>query len=158
MSDKLDNLYRDILMDHYKFPRGNKPLPMANLENEGHNPSCGDDIVMRFKLDGDKIEDVSVDCMGCAISVASGSMLAEIVKGKSVEEVLKIAKVVKAMLKGEDISTETNGMDLGDLEALRGVNKFPVRIKCALLSWTTMMDALKSKLNDNNITNSTTEQ
>jgi len=157
MNDKLDNLYRDILMDHYKFPRGNKPLPMANLENEGHNPSCGDDIVMRFKLDGDKIEDVSVDCMGCAISVASGSMLAEIVKGKSIKEVLKIAKIVKAMLKGEDISSEIDGIDLGDIEALKGVNKFPVRIKCALLSWTTMMDALEAKLQGIDSTNSSTE-
>jgi len=151
---KLDELYRDILMDHYRYPRGNKPITNADLENEGHNPSCGDDIVMRFKFDGDKIEDVSVDCMGCAISVASGSMLADIVKGKTVGEVIELAKIVKAMLKGEQPDDDK---DLGDLEALRGVNKFPVRIKCALLSWTTMMDALEAKLKDKDITSSTTE-
>ena len=79
MSDKLDTLYRDILMDHYKFPRGNNDIQDPDMQNEGHNPSCGDDILMKFRLDGDKIGDVSVDCLGCAISVASGSMLAEIV-------------------------------------------------------------------------------
>jgi len=154
MSNKLDDLYRDILMDHYKFPRGNKTITNADLENEGHNPSCGDDIVMRFKFDGDKIADVSVDCMGCAISVASGSMLADIVKGKTIGEVIEIAKTVKAMLKGEHPDDEK---DLGDLEALRGVSKFPVRIKCALLSWTTMMDALEAKLKEADISPSTTK-
>ncbi len=154
MSNKLDDLYRDILMDHYKYPRGNKPISNADLVNEGHNPSCGDDIVLRFKFDGDKIADVSVDCMGCAISVASGSMLADIVKGKTIEEVIKIARTVKAMLKGEHPDDEE---DLGDLEALRGVSKFPVRIKCALLSWTTMMDALEAKLKETNVSPSTTE-
>jgi len=80
--------------------------------------------------------------MGCAISVASGSMLAEIIKGKSLDEVKKIANMIKSMLKGEEISKE---IDLGDLEALRGVRKFPVRIKCALLSWTTLIDAVMAK-------------
>lgn len=156
MSDKLDDLYRDILMDHYKYPRGNKPITQPDIENEGHNPSCGDDISMRFKINGDKIEDVSVDCMGCAISVASGSMLAEIVKGKTVEEVLKISRIVKGMLKGET-PPEAKDLDLGDLEALKGVNKFPVRIKCALLSWTTMMDALEAKLKGSSLSHTTTE-
>jgi len=154
MSEKLDSLYRDILMEHYKFPRGNKDIPEPDLENEGHNPSCGDDILMKFKLNGDKVGDVSIDCLGCAISVASGSMLAEIVKGKTVEEVLKIGRAVKSMLKGEKISED---FELGDLEALQGVNKFPVRIKCALLSWTTMLDAFEAQQKGGQLTASTTE-
>ena len=154
MSEKLDTLYRDILMDHYKFPRGNNDIQNPDFENEGHNPSCGDDILMKFRLDGDKIGDVSVDCLGCAISVASGSMLAEIVKGNSIEEVLKIGRVVKGMLKGEDVE---ENIDLGDLESLKGVNKFPVRIKCALLSWTTMLDALEARLKSEKSSASTTE-
>jgi len=88
------------------------------------------------------VKDIYVSCMGCAISVASGSMLAEIIKGKSLDEVKKIANMIKSMLKGEEISKE---IDLGDLEALRGVRKFPVRIKCALLSWTTLIDAVMAK-------------
>ncbi len=142
MDEKLNDLYRDILMDHYKYPRGNKNLDNFDLENEGYNPACGDDIHLKIRLDGGKIDDISVDCIGCAISVASGSMLADIVRGKSLEEVIKIAKAVKAMLKGEKLSEDIN---LGDLEALKGVSKFPVRIKCALLSWTTIIDALEAR-------------
>jgi nitrogen fixation NifU-like protein len=142
MSDQLSELYRDILMEHYRYPRGKKELPRADLTNEGHNPTCGDEIEIKVNFDGDKVRDVSVNCVGCAISVASGSMLAEIIEGKSITEVKKIAKVVKALLKGEEI---TEKIDLGDLEALKGVNKFPVRIKCALLSWTTLINALEAR-------------
>jgi nitrogen fixation NifU-like protein len=142
MADQLSDLYRDILMEHYRFPRGKKDLPRADISNEGHNPTCGDDIEIKVSLDGDKVKDVSVNCAGCAISVASGSMLAEIIEGKSIDEVKKIARVVKALLKGEAIEEE---IELGDLEALRGVRKFPVRIKCALLSWTTLIDALEAR-------------
>ncbi len=141
MSDKLADLYRDILMEHYRYPRGHKEIIHPDLANEGHNPTCGDDIQIKVKIDGDKIKDVSVDCVGCAISVASGSMLAEMIEGKSIDEVKRIANVVKAMLKGEEYD---QSLDLGDLEALKGVKKFPVRIKCALLSWTTLVDAIST--------------
>jgi len=154
MSDKLADLYRDILIEHYRYPRGHKDIIHPDLKNEGHNPTCGDDIEIKVKMDGDKVKDVSVDCVGCAISVASGSMLAEMIEGKSIEEVKRIAGVVKAMLKGEDYD---ESIDLGDLEALRGVKKFPVRIKCALLSWTTLVGAISAGETNTSQQASTTE-
>ncbi len=141
MSENLDELYRDIIMDHYRYPRGKKTIEDGDLKNEGKNPICGDEIEVVLKLNGDQVEDISVECMGCAISVASGSMLVDAIRGKSIKEVKKIAKAVKSILKGEG----TNGdFELGDLEALEGVNKFPVRIKCALLSWTTLVEGIKN--------------
>ncbi len=98
MSDHLDDLYRDILMEHYRFPRGKHPLAHEDIHNEGQNPSCGDEIELALELDGEKVKNVYVSCMGCAISVASGSMLAEVTKGKTLEEIKKIAATIKAML------------------------------------------------------------
>jgi nitrogen fixation protein NifU and related proteins len=141
MNEQLDDLYRDILLEHYRFPRGKKKLEHPDITNEGQNPTCGDEIEIALELEGDQVKDISVSCVGCAVSVASGSMLAEIIKGKSLAEVKKIAGVIKAMLKGEAIPEHP---DLGDLEALQGVKKFPVRIKCALLSWTTLVDAIEA--------------
>jgi len=155
MSEQLTDLYRDILMEHYRYPRGHKLIMHPDLANEGHNPVCGDEIEIKVKMDGDRVKDIYVNCVGCAISVASGSMLAEIVEGKTIPEVKKIARIIKAMLKGEEYDTE--GIDLGDIEALQGVRKFPVRIKCALLSWTTLIDALESELDDSEKEPSTTE-
>jgi len=154
MSDELKDMYRDIIMEHYRYPRGHKDIIDPDLINEGQNPSCGDEIEVKVKMDGDKVCDVSIDCVGCAISVASGSMLAEVVEGKTFEEVKKIAAVVKAILKGEEVPED---IDLGDLEALKGVRKFPVRVKCALLSWTTLVDAIEAKEKNATATASTTE-
>jgi len=155
MDDNLDDLYRDIIMDHYKFPRGKKKLSESDVVGEGKNPVCGDEIEVNIKVDGDIVEDISVECMGCAISVASGSMLADTIKGKSISEVKNIAKIVRALLKGEEIE---NSMDLGDLESLEGVKQFPVRIKCALLSWTTLIEGLESwSLKNSKLETSTTE-
>ena len=141
MTDSLDELYRDIIMDHFRYPRGTRPLEEFTVENEGKNPTCGDELKMSLKIDNGYVKDVSVGCKGCAISVASGSILSELIKGKSVEEVRKIAAIVKAMLKSGDIPDD---FELGDLEAMRGVKDFPVRIKCALLSWTTLTDGVDS--------------
>ena len=141
MTEHLDDLYRDILMEHYRFPRGKKRLEHPDITHEGQNPTGGDEIEISLELEGDQVKDISVSCVGCAISVASGSMLAEIIKGKSLPEVKRIATIIKAMLKGEEIPEH---LDLGDLEALQGVKKFPVRIKCALLSWTTLVDAIEA--------------
>jgi nitrogen fixation NifU-like protein len=141
MSENINDLYRDIIMDHYKYPRGKKRLDEADVTGEGKNPVCGDEIEMKLKFKDDKIADVAIECLGCAISVASGSMLADAIRGKSISEVKKIAAAIKAILKGE--KTEDD-FDLGDLEALEGVKNFPVRIKCALLSWTTLMEGLEN--------------
>jgi len=142
MSDQLSDLYRDIIMEHYRFPRGHDHVDCPDVANQGQNPVCGDEIEIRLKMDGDRVKKLSVNCVGCAISVASGSMLAEIIEGKSVDEVKKIAEIVKKLLKGEEVGED---VDLGDLEALRGVKKFPVRVKCALLSWTTLVNAIDAR-------------
>jgi len=142
MNEQLDEMYRDIILEHFRFPRGKSSIINPDLSNEGQNPVCGDEIEIKVKMDADKIETVSVDCAGCAISTASGSMLAEICEGKSIDEVKRIAEIVKALLKGEEFDKD---FDLGDIEALQGVKKFPVRVKCALLSWTTLVDAIDAK-------------
>jgi len=154
MDNQLDEMYRDIIMEHYRFPRGDKEIPNPDMKNEGHNPACGDEIEIKVKMDRDIIETISVDCAGCAISTASGSMLADICEGKTIAEVKKIAEVVRAILKGEEFDHKIN---IGDIEALKGVNKFPVRVKCALLSWTTLIDAIDAKEVGEKAAASTTE-
>jgi nitrogen fixation NifU-like protein len=136
----LDEMYRDIILDHYRSPRGKKPIDAANVTAEGHNPSCGDDIKLEVEIKDNVLKDVHVDCKGCAISVASGSMLAETVKGKTFEEVSETARVIRRMLKGEIDEPPDN---IGDLGALAGVRQFPVRIKCALLAWVTLIEGLE---------------
>ena len=135
----LDSLYRDTVMDHYRSPRGQKPLDRIDLVREGQNPVCGDTIKLSVKLDGQDVSDISVKCNGCAISVASASMLAELLPGKSRDEVKRLAEGFKKMMHGDP---PPEGLDIGDLDALEGVKNFPVRVKCALLAWMTLIDAL----------------
>ncbi|MDF1545267.1 MAG: SUF system NifU family Fe-S cluster assembly protein [bacterium] len=139
MNDQLDDMYREIILDHYRSPRGKQPVDKADISSEGMNPACGDEIDMQVEIDEESVKKISVNCRGCAISVASGSMLAEMVKGKSLEEVARLAEVVRKMLKGEGDEIPE---EFGDLDALKGVRNFPVRVKCALLSWITLLDGL----------------
>lgn len=141
MSEPLDDMYRDIIMDHFRSPRGKKLLQQVDIESQGSNPACGDELEMQVELDEGSVKDIHVGCRGCAISVASGSMLAEIIKGRPLEEARRIAELVRKMLKGEDVDLPD---DLGDIDALQGVRQFPVRIKCALLSWVTLIEGLNS--------------
>lgn len=142
MSDPLDEIYREIILDHYRAPRGKKPLDKVDVSSIGHNPSCGDDIDLHLTMDDGTVKDINVNCKGCAISVASGSMLAEYIKGKPLDEVKKIAEVVKKMIKGDEEFKLPE--DIGDIDSLQGVQKFPVRIKCALLAWMTLVEGLKN--------------
>jgi nitrogen fixation NifU-like protein len=135
----LDEIYRDVVLDHYRSPRGRKELADADAQGEGQNPLCGDEVSLRIQFDGDRIKDVAVNGQGCSISVASGSMLAELLPGRTRAEAVRILKAFKAMMRGEPMP---EGLDMGDLDALQGVQKFPVRVKCALLAWTTLEDAL----------------
>ncbi len=135
----LDDLYREVVIDHYRHPRGRKELPDANVSAEGYNPSCGDQARVALAVEGDRVKDVHVDCHGCSISVASGSMMAELLVGRSREEIDQLAESFKAVMHGREPAP---GVDMGDLEALEGVQQFPVRIKCALLAWTTLQEAL----------------
>lgn len=137
----LDQLYRDILMDHYKYPRGKKKIENPDIVNSGQNPLCGDSIELTAKLDGGRIAEIGVETVGCAICTASASMLTEIVKGMTISEVEQLASLVTKMLTGDD---EQKDFDLGDLEALAGVKKFPVRVKCALLAWITLIEGIRA--------------
>ncbi len=141
MNEQLDDMYRDIILDHYRAPRGKKAISKCDISSEGHNPSCGDEVELQVEMEDGTIKDVHVDCRGCAISVASGSMLAEMCRGKSLEDVKQLSGVVKTLLKE---GTLPDDQDLGDLDALQGVKKFPVRVKCALLAWATLMEGIKS--------------
>lgn len=144
MSNPLDDMYREVILDHYRAPRGKKKIDNANITSEGQNPSCGDEIDVQLRTRDGKVEDVHVSCQGCAISVASGSMLAELIKGKTLAEVTRIAELVRKMLKGELDELPDELKDLGDIDALQGVKQFPVRIKCALLSWITLIEGVKN--------------
>ena len=142
MSSALDDMYREVILDHYKSPRGKQPLERSNVASDGSNPACGDEITMSALIGEDGVlQGVHVDCKGCAISTASASMLAEAVKGRSYEEVLELAEKVRKMLKGEEDPELPE--DWEDIEALKGVRNFPVRVKCALLAWVTLVEGLK---------------
>ena len=138
----LDALYREVVLDHHRHPRGNRRLERADVEAAGQNPSCGDEVSLQLRLDGDRIADVAVCSQGCAISTASGSMLAELIRGRTLAEARQLADTFKGALHGDEAPTE---IDLGDLEALTGVRKFPVRVKCALLPWITLLDAVLAR-------------
>ena len=150
----LEDLYREIILDHYRNPRnrGELETPPAHRV-EGFNPLCGDEIVVFIDVDDDGvIQDIRIGGQGCSISQSSASMMSSAVKGKTLEDVRTITRAFKAMmsihesaLDGEEADLgddELAEVKLGDLEALRGVVKFPVRIKCATLSWNTLAQAL----------------
>ena len=151
----LEDLYREIILDHYRSPRnrGELEAPPAT-KVEGYNPLCCDEIVLYLLVDGDTVNDVKIGGQGCSISQSSASMMSAAIKGKSVAEVRALVRAFKAMmsihegrLEGEAVPAEELAADaevkLGDLEALQGVVKFPVRIKCATLSWNTLTQALE---------------
>ena len=157
--NELGELYRDIILDHYRFPRGHKDVDHPNIVNEGQNPVCGDDIEMSIRMNGDVVEDLGVHCVGCAISVASGSMLAEVARGKTIAELKQIAAAVKQMLTTGEHSDDVDLGSLSDLEVLEGVRNFPVRVKCALLAWVTLVEGLERYENGENSDHvSTTEE
>ena len=139
---ELDTLYREIILDHYKCPRGKKEIKCPDITYEGYNPVCGDEVNISLKLNKGKVEDIAVNATGCAISVAAGSMLAELLPGKNMEEIKEIGAQFQKLLHGE-VSGDINLDKIGDLDTMEGVSKFPVRIKCALLAWKTIEHALQ---------------
>ena len=141
----MDELYEAIILDHYRSPRNTETIDEPDIDLEVNNPFCGDEFHIQLKVDDDSVSQVGITGRGCAISQASASLLAELVKGKSASEVESAVDAVRRLLKGEEI-TEAEADILGDIEALGGVRKFPVRIKCALLSWVGLGDALREHL------------
>lgn len=137
---KLDWLYQEIILDHYKRPRNFGALDNADAVAEEENPYCGDHIIVHIKTDGEKITDIRFSGKGCAISQASASMMTEKVKGMKLEEALRFAEDFREMMRGEKPFPPEG--ELEDLDALRGVREFPVRIKCATLAWDLLQRAL----------------
>lgn len=148
----LEDLYREVILDHYRNPRnrGELPSPPA-VKAEGFNPLCGDQVTLTLAIDDDKVADVKIAGSGCSISQSSGSMMTAAIKGKSVDEARRLIHDFKAMMSIHEAALDDSGnmeltgepgQRLGDLEALQGVVKFPVRIKCATLSWNTLQQGL----------------
>ena len=143
----LEDLYREIILDHYRTPRNRGELPPPAAHAVGHNPLCGDEIDVYLQVEGDTVTDVKVGGQGCSISQSSASMMSQAVKGKSVAEVRALVRRFKGMMSIEEEAPEGEqnldaDVKLGDLEALQGVVKFPVRIKCATLAWNTLLEAM----------------
>ncbi len=131
-----DDLYREIILDNYKSTRNRRALESPVFKQEGVNPSCGDDIELYLKSDGDEITDASFEGVGCSICIASANMLCNAIKGMHVDEAEALVDRVKGMLTRDETPEFPEGAE--DLEAIQGVAKYPVRIKCALLSWNTL--------------------
>lgn len=151
----LDDLYREIILDHYRSPRNRGELAVPPAQRaEGYNPLCGDEIVVYVEIQADRVADVKIGGQGCSISQASASMMSAAVKGKTVVEARAVIRAFKALMTVHEHRLDSDGTDdadytpaaapvnLGDLEALQGVVRFPVRIKCATLSWNTLAQGL----------------
>jgi nitrogen fixation protein NifU and related proteins len=151
----LEDLYREIILDHYRNPRnrGELPVPPAH-KAEGFNPLCGDEIQVYLDVHDGVVDDIRIDGQGCSISQSSASMMSSAVKGKSIDEARRLVRAFKGMMSIHEQTIDHDGdavdepiepdpeVKLGDLEALRGVVKFPVRIKCATLPWNTLTQGL----------------
>jgi nitrogen fixation NifU-like protein len=143
----LEDLYREVILDHYRTPRNKGHLDSPDSVAQGVNPLCGDELTIELNFEGDKVSAVAVDGQGCSISQSSASMMTEAIKGKTRDEIASITQKFRDMmsLDGEvDVGLDPDrpGAVLGDLEALQGVRKYPVRIKCASLGWNVLLDAL----------------
>lgn len=136
---KLDELYRELILDHYRHPRHKGALPAATAKSEGYNPLCGDEIALELAIEDGVIKDVAFSGRGCSISQASGSMMTDAIVGRTLAEALALLGDFKRMmLEPEREPSEA----LGDLEAFQGVAKFPVRVKCATLAWHVLEEGL----------------
>jgi nitrogen fixation NifU-like protein len=151
----LEDLYREIILDHYRNPRnrGELPSPPAHRA-EGFNPLCGDEVVVWADVDGERVVDLKVGGQGCSISQSSASMMSAAVKGRTLTQARDLIRAFKALMSIHEYRLDGDGhqveeavapdpeLDLGDLAALQGVVKFPVRIKCATLPWNTLTQVL----------------
>jgi nitrogen fixation NifU-like protein len=136
----LEELYKEVILDHYRAPRNKGRLDPHDVALERNNPLCGDEIELFVHFEGDTLDGIAFEGKGCSISQASASMMTEKVKGLPAKDAAALAESIKRMMAGEeDGDPET----LGDLVSLKGVVKYPVRIKCALLGWNTLLEALE---------------
>jgi nitrogen fixation protein NifU and related proteins len=139
---ELDDLYRELILDHYRHPRNRGTLERRSTHVEGYNPLCGDEVAVELLFDPEGIiEDVAFKGRGCSISQASTSMMTAAVKGRSRRQALDLMDAFKRMMTNPE---EVPAEELGDLEAFQGVAKFPVRVKCATLAWNTLQEGLEN--------------
>ncbi|QOY36828.1 Fe-S cluster assembly sulfur transfer protein SufU [Anaerobacillus isosaccharinicus] len=141
--NNLDTLYRQVIMDHYKNPRNRGELEGNSLTINMNNPTCGDRIQLQMKVEDGKVVDAKFVGEGCSISLSSASMMTQAVKGKTVEDALALSDIFSNIMQGKDYDEDQ--FDLGDIEALQGVCKFPARIKCATLAWKAMEKGLNTE-------------
>ena len=141
---ELDDLYGEIILDHYRRPRNAQRLSSPAITATGINPFCGDESYVQLALDDQgRVEQVGVQGRGCSISQASGSLMADLLKGKTVEEMEQLTELFRQLMQGKRLSPEEQE-HLGDADVLKGVRMFPVRVKCALLAWMALRDGLAS--------------
>ena len=135
----LEDLYKEVILDHYKNPRNKRPMPDAELSCSKNNPLCGDEIAVFARVEDGAVAEVAFQGQGCSISQSSASMLTEAVQGKSLADAEALATDFRGMMSGE---VEPDEDEFGDLVALKGVVKYPIRIKCAVLAWDVLQEAL----------------
>lgn len=140
--DDLDSIYTDVIMEHSTATYNKHKLQDATNSEHGHNPSCGDDITLEIKKDGDTITDLAFTGHGCAISQASTSIMIDLLKGKTVEQAIKLISIFIRMIKREDVSEEELN-ELEEAQALKNISNMPARVKCAELAWYTMQKLLE---------------
>ena len=140
MLDQLDELYREVILEHFKHSAHSGELPDAQIHVTGANPLCGDELAFHLKMGNGRIQQARFIGKGCAISQAASSMLAGALEGKTISEVNQLIETMKGLMQGKEPDPS---VDLGDLEALAGVRKFPVRVKCAALSWNVVEQGLR---------------
>lgn len=145
MSVDLRDLYQDVILDHSKRPRNFGPAPLANRSARGNNPMCGDRVVVHLELAGETIADARFEAKGCAISVASASMMTEMVMGRTVAEARDLFARFRRLVTTDDKLSDQDATRLDKLVALSGVREFPTRVKCATLAWHAMVAALENK-------------
>jgi len=144
----LDDLYREVILDHYRNPRNKRGLPEADIDLAHNNPLCGDEISVRVKVADGGVADAAFEGQGCSISQASASMLTERIKGMPLEDVDDLILQFRGMMAGKETPEEDS---LGDLVALKGVVKYPVRIKCAVLAWDTLQEGIEQYHKDSGV-------
>ncbi|MFQ6019951.1 MAG: Fe-S cluster assembly sulfur transfer protein SufU [Dehalococcoidia bacterium] len=141
--DELDELYREVILEHYHSPQNKGRLPAPSVSREGFNPLCGDEVNIDLDIRDGVIEDVRFDGRGCSISQSSASMMTEAIRGLSLTEAEDLFAKFQGMMQGSD---RADPVALGDLESLSGVRKFPGRVKCATLSWHALDEAIREYL------------
>ena len=143
----LEDLYREVILDHYRNPRNREHLDSPDATAQGVNPLCGDEVTIEISFDSEVVSGIAVASQGCSISQSSASMMSEAIKGKTRSEIEELTSKFRGMMSldgGADVDFDPDrpGAVLGDIEALQGVRQYPVRIKCASLGWNVLADAL----------------